>query len=523
MKHPVTLSPGHLVPLSLRRRQRWLVATLHLLTLLLLALHLYVRTLPPTPTAIPEADTAEAAWWGLWPATYAPAWAIILATSLIVGWMVIWWGKELSRNTELGIRDYELRFTHHAPRITHHAALSVLAALLFLAFYVFPIAHTRWGDAYLLAKALAWPDPALRLTHSWQAPLDLLLHSQLWLRFHEPMGWTDAIPVYRLLSPLAGLLYLLAALGLARTVTVAPAWLTFGLLTSLGVLQLFFGYIENYSFAAAGILLYLWLGLRVLAGQAPLWLAASALAVTNALHPSTVVLAPSLLYLGWADWRAQTNTQPKPGIQILLSLGLAIALPMFLVAVAVIGGMEWGGHGLATLTSTDRPGGGDARLFVPLWATATRWEHYTMFSWLHLRDLLNEQLLVAPVVLPGLLITFVAFLVEKGKGWTKTSTADVAASPLASRQPPTITFLLWATFTYLLLIWVWNPDYGGQRDWDLFSLATMPATLLLVTTLPRRFADQRYLQAGTIPLLMLQWLHLAAWVYQNTLPWTWPS
>ena len=25
---------------------------------------------------------------------------------------------------------------------------------------------------------------------------------------------------------------------------------------------------------------------------------------------------------------------------------------------------------------------------------------------------------------------------------------------------------------------LWNPDYGGQRDWDLFSLA-IPATLLL--------------------------------------------
>ena len=538
MKHPVTLSPGHFdfgepvafqaraVTLSLRRCQRWLVASLHLLTLLLLALHLYVRTLPLTPTPIPEADSAEAAWWGLWPVTYVPLWAIFLATLLISGWMVGWWARELINNFQLRITNYELRGrplgAQHATRNTQHAPLVILAVVLLLVFYAFPLVHTRWGDAYLLSKALAWPDPALRLTHSWQAPLDLFLHSQLWLRLHEPMGWADAIPVYRLLSPLAGLLYLLAVLGLVHTVPVAPGWLTFGLLTSLGVLQLFFGYIENYSFAAAGILLYLWLGLRVLAGQAPLWLAASVLALTHALHPSTVVLAPSLLYLGWVDWRARTNTQYKPGIQTILFPGVAIVLPMLLVALGVIGGMEWGGHGLATLTSTDRPGGGDARLFVPLWATATRWEHYTMFSWLHLRDFLNEQLLVAPVVLPGLLLILVAFLVEKRKAWTKTSTTG-AASPPATRHPPQTIFLLWATLAYLLFAWVWNPDYGGQRDWDLFSLSAIPATLLLATTLPRRFADQHYLQAGTIPLLMLQWLHLAAWVYQNTLPWTWPS
>ncbi|MEZ4608874.1 MAG: hypothetical protein R2838_01215 [Caldilineaceae bacterium] len=76
---------------------------------------------------------------------------------------------------------------------------------------------------------------------------------------------------------------------------LAPAWLTYGLLVSLGLLQLFFGYVENYSFAAVGVLAYLWLGLRV-AGASPLWLAATVLAVTNATHPSTIVLAPSLLY-----------------------------------------------------------------------------------------------------------------------------------------------------------------------------------------------------------------------------------
>ncbi|MBX3013886.1 MAG: hypothetical protein KF832_20355 [Caldilineaceae bacterium] len=70
---------------------------------------------------------------------------------------------------------------------------------------------------------------------------------------------------------------------------------------------------------------------------------------------------------------------------------------------------------------------------------------------------------------------------------------------------------------------MWNPDYGGQRDGDLFSLATMPTTLWLVMLLARQFMDLSDLQAGTIPLLMLQWFHLTAWIYQNTLPWAWPS
>ncbi|MCE7980522.1 MAG: hypothetical protein DYG89_04965 [Caldilinea sp. CFX5] len=493
-------------------QQRLLVAGLQLIAIVLFVLQCYVRTLPPTPTAMPEADSAEAAWWGLWPATYLPTWVMITAAFLLVGWLVVWWCSELWSWPKLRIPNSELR-------IPSTFFLAAIVLLLLLAFYTFPIVHTRWGDAYLLSKAMAWPDPALRLTHSWQAPLDVFLHSQLWLGWHERFGWEDAIPVYRLLSPVAGLFYLLALWGLVRDQTATPGWLTFGLLTSLGVLQLFFGYIENYSFAAAGILLYLWLGLRVITGKAPLWLAASLLALTHAFHPSTVILAPSLLYVGWIDWQKQRQSQNKSRWPAVLSTGVAIVLPMLIGGLAVIGLMEGGGHGLAALLSTDRPGGGDGRPFVPLWAVTTRWEHYTMFSWLHLRDFLNQQLLVAPVVLPGLLLVALAGLrQERGLRAKKAPATDAGPSTAQALH-----FLLVAALSYQLFSWLWNPDYGGQRDWDLFSLAAIPAALLLATTLPRRFADPRYLSAGTIPLLMLQWFHLAAWIYQNTLPWDWPS
>ncbi len=81
-----------------------------------------------------------------------------------------------------------------------------------------------------------------------------------------------------------------------------------------------------------------------------------------------------------------------------------VAWPMVLVAGGVVLLMELSGNGLAALTTTDRPGGGDGALFVPLTETTTRWEHYTMFSWAHLLDWLNMQMLTAPVTLGGLVI-----------------------------------------------------------------------------------------------------------------------
>ncbi|MEZ4673509.1 MAG: hypothetical protein R2932_04605 [Caldilineaceae bacterium] len=469
-----------------------------LLTLILTALHLYVWTLPRTPTAIPEPNTPEAQWWGLWPVTYLPGWAMGLGVGLILlslavcvwrpGWFV-----------RLGKRDGGMT-------VWSLVIGGLVMGGLVIGFYSFPIVHTRWGDAYILTKALAHPDPALRLTRSWQAPLDLFLHSSLWQILHDRMGWRDAMPVYRLLSPVAGVLYLWAVWGLARALPPTPRWLTFALLSSLGVMQLFFGYVENYSFAAAGILWYLVFGLAALAGRRPLWQAALILALTNALHPSTIVYGPSLLYIGWQRAKERNNSWGSNVLQM--------AVPLALVAGATILLMEVGGHGIATLLTTDRPGGGDARWLVPLWETSTRWEQYTMFSWPHLRDLLNEQLLVAPLLLPLLCLTVFAAKQTHVTGDSRDG---------GSTAPQRVTrFLALAACCHLVLIWTWNPDYGGQRDWDLFSLAAIPTAALVAQRLPALFSKRQSLVAGIIPLLVLQYWHLAAWVYQNTLPWEWP-
>ena len=187
---------------------------------------------------------------------------------------------------------------------------------------------------------------------------------------------------------------------------------------------------------------------------------------------------------------------------------MEMALPMIAIGGATFWWMEASGHGFAALLYTDRPGGGDARWFVPMFETTTRWEHYTMLSWPHLRDWLNAQLLVAPIVLPALLVVArYLWLGRYGRHWG---------------LPASVVFLAIASGAYLLFTFVWNPDYGGQRDWDLFSLAAVPTTLLLVASAPLVLRG-RWLRGGFAPLILLQAALLVAWVYQNTLPWDWPD
>jgi hypothetical protein len=390
-----------------------------------------------------------------------------------------------------------------------------LGLLSLVPFWLFRLAHTRWGDAYILSQAIA--HPLVRLTYNWQAPLTVYLHARLWALGHGLWGWADAMPAYALTSTLAGgaFVYVLAKLSaewsLSPTLRLpadsrqpaAPlrpqAVLPFGLVITLGTTQLFFGYVENYTLMSLGMMIYLWLAWRCLQGRLTPIGPATALAITHALHPSTVVLAPSLVYLGWV-W-SRRRTQPGSGLTAVWQ----IALPMIVVAGGVIALMESGGHGLAYLVGEDRPGGGDGRWWVPLWKTTTRWEHYTMFSWEHVLDLVNEQLLLTPVGLPALLClaTLAWPRVRRGTAWT---------------------YLLGlATSAYLLFIWTWNPDYGGQRDWDLFAPAAIPLMLLLADRLTTALPDQEGSLQGGVILVAAQAFHTIAWVYQNTLPWSWPQ
>ncbi|MER2599033.1 MAG: hypothetical protein ABTQ73_05895 [Caldilineales bacterium] len=457
------------------RRILW---ALRVLCLLLIGLHLAAPLLP------------EAQAWSVWPYTYLPViWRWILAG--LAGLTLLPALAEVIGGAVRGLPRLPSRW---------RSGWFALAALLsLLPFALFRIVHTRWGDAYILVNGIPYPDPALRVGVSWRAPIDLWLHIRLWEVGQRIWGWADAWPAYRILSPLAGALYVFAALKLADSLgrNRTEKALTAGLLLTLGLMQLFFGYAENYSFAAAGIVLFLWLALDTLRRGRPLWQPALALAFTLGLHPSTLALAPALLYLAWVEARRSPEGRAL----------LHTALPLLLVGGSIWLLMTLSGHGLGTLATTDSPGGGDGRWLVPLRHTTTRWEHYTLFSVAHLIDWLNAHLLSAPVTLGSLLIL-------AGPAWVQhRSQRTPSDHPLR--------FLLVATACYWLFTWIWNPDYGAQRDWDLFSLAALPGTTLLAYALPRLLPGRAALARATLMLTAVSIIHTTAWVYQNTLPWEW--
>jgi hypothetical protein len=468
LAHPTTASA-----------QSWLLSAVNWWGLLLLTLHL----------AAFQLDEEMA--WSLWPYTMLPRWLgwalALLAAALIL--------PPLNHRLAGGIqRLWSVWPAKHARR-RWFAAAALLAGLLF---WLFRLRHLRWGDAYVLTVALAYDGPGGPLIYNWQAPLTVFIHQRLWQFIASPLlGW-PVEHVYAAVSIISGVVFVYillsftARLGRSSLETAVMA----GLMLTTGAMQLFFGYVENYTLISLGLLITLFLAWRTLQGELPLLWPVLALALTNSFHPSTVFLWPGMGLLAWLCW--QRGYVSTTGL-----LWQALAPPL-LVGAGVLALMESGQHGLSELFGADRPGGGDGIWFVPLFETSTEWQHYTMFSAAHLLDWSNEHLLISPFGLPLFVLILIAAHRFRLDLFATLPEKDYAL------------FLGAMSASYLLLTWLWNPDYGGRKDWDLFAPSAFVYTLLVGYLLVRVLTDKNRLREAGLFAITVSLLHSAAWVWTNT-------
>ena len=496
---------------------------LALYALALLLLHLLVSYLPaswaffwyPAKLVGPGGRLDAVEWlWGVYPYTTLPLWLGYLVATISA--IIVLYAGFSSPLRPLA--------PSPLPPFPRNPRLQILLSIFTLPlFYLGRVVHTRWGDAYLLVKGIAHPD--VRLTYNWQAPLDIFVHARFFQLGERLWGWTDAMPAYWWLSSLAGAVAVWVLLRLASEIgrNAGERWAIFGIMATLGAMQLFFGYPENYTIISLLILIYLWLGWRFVQGKTSLWAPSIILALAHAFHPATLILQPSLWVLAWwasgqasgrgGEWTSGRKGErargrkgegvPSSRFSHFLAMLPALLLPPIVIGAATFALMTAGGRGMNAFLGAEAPGGGDHSWLVPLTTVSSDWEYYTQFSRGHFIEIVNQQLLVMPFTLPLLLVLALGF-------WRRLPRDGYAL------------FLITATLAYVLLTWVWNPDYGGQRDWDLFAPAAWPATLLAVYWLTRVFQNGILIRS-TIIIVTVQFVHTLSWVYSNTRPWEWPS
>ncbi len=383
-----------------------------------------------------------------------------------------------------------------AARVVIPLALGALASVIF---WGLRIRHTLLGDSGPLSHNL----PLGERSHPRQ-PLSLALHHQVfeWARrLFEAPGRSPQDVAYdtvALDSVVAGALFVPVTIALARELvrrsdgaeaeagvvggTVTPA--AAALLLTQGYMQLFFGYVENYTWFALAFALFLWAGLAYLRGRVPLVVASLVLAAAIGLNLSGIVLLPALALLAaWGLSRPATR---------------GAAMRDSIATVAIVLGLQ---AGLAALGGFRAWEG-----FRYMWDLVMRGEatdHTLSYlvSGAHLRDFVSFQLLMGPFA--GFL--FVPAILHR-----------VTARP---RGDARLAFLAAAALPAFAASWLYGDSIQGlPRDWDLFApfalLYTAAALHCIASTPMSPALRPRLLALAAVVSLF----HTGSWVAINTSP-----
>ena len=345
----------------------------------------------------------------------------------------------------------------------------VAALLAFLLFYVFRIRHRLFGDASLIIGS-GPQRPEFYFGGTNDSTFLSLVH-RLFTGSTAGGEWATTIA---LVSCAAGVAYVLCALYLADTLGRNRIFKAFAFVAmmSTGALELFFGYVEEYTLMTVcigmvGLCLIRWEGHRVR------WLAGAAASAATAfvLHPVAVFTSLPLVYaagvqvLGW-------SRRLRYGTGVVIALGAALAL-------AGAAGIYWGVVGHAGNLVTWESGEAE----------------YHLFSDLHLLDMLNLFLLLVP--LHGALCGILLWRARK-QGWWR---------------DPVLICLLTSAGAALATAFTVEPLLGSL-DWDLLALYAVPCSAL-TAYLVCRYVNPRDAAATMLYFAIGAFVHLIPWVAVN--------
>jgi len=211
--------------------------------------------------------------------------------------------------------------------------------------------------------------------------------------------------------------------------------LSFFFLTSVPYIQLFFGYIETYAVVLLTLSLFLLSSFLYLRNKSSIILPTISFLILFLSHYLSILLLPSLIYLGIREYRTNgiKNITKAIGILSILILILLVVINFNFERF-----YAWVPHSH----------------FLPLSFSSNFIERYTepytLFSFYHGVDLFNYIILMAFGAMCLLLITY------------------FQAGGLLFRSVES-KFLILSLIPLLIFIFILKFDLGMSKDWDIFS------------------------------------------------------
>ncbi len=306
------------------------------------------------------------------------------------------------------------------------------------AFVVFQAKFHLLGDGIVRSNLLPVIDPALRKSDFGAYIIVKQLYRLVDGHVADPVDWA-----YHFHSYAGGAIFVIITLIFAaRLFQHFRERLLFTLIvTTAGSSLLFFGYVENYSIFAASVLLTTLVCLDVCRGRLSRYYIIPALVFTIALHFLGAALIPGAAFAFLYGSSIYERFKRVKGL-IKYPVVLAIAI------ASLIAFLELYDHNYYFRFQ-----------FIPIVENRFTIEDYTLFSLKHLADYANLIFLL----FPGIIMAAALLLFSRGQGFFK--------------KPEMKSLLVTTTFC-TVIAFLFYPQLGMPRDWDLFPFAGIPLSVL---------------------------------------------
>ncbi len=383
--------------------------------------------------------------------------------------------------------------------------------LIFFRFRLFLPPPQGSGDSLLLLEHVPAYSRVFGFLDSFDEVLDLYLHSRMYLAARAYGFFVE--DVYAWTSFAAGVVFTGGLLFFLRGRPLRHVILGIGVLYFTPALQLYAGYVENYSLASVSVSIVLFASVRLLekAGGAKTdarRVDGSSRALFQSLLPILCVAAiaaggalfhllgsPVLFALVYLVWVLSGRDFRRFILWGASAAGVAlfVLIPAWSFFLAVVENPVSFGTSFTASPAILRPG--------------------RFFSLAHVLDMLNLLCFASPA---GIL--FLVSMSRKNfpaakdaRGGKKGIGANVASF---LHGPPGI-FLGIASLTYWVHASIWNSHIGFPADWDLFTFFQGPLNLLVFHLLIKRENEPADQVARLIVVLCLGIFFSVPWLSRN--------
>jgi Tfp pilus assembly protein PilF len=340
-------------------------------------------------------------------------------------------------------------------------AFLLVVGLIYLFVYLFPAKLHLLGDGAVLLRSVPQGIGGDQITLSFRnQPLMFWIYKTA-MALHPFEAAPNAHTVYYAINIFAMLAFVALLFWSFRYISLPlfeRVFLACILLFGAGF-QFFFGYIENYVLQYTAITGYVLTGWFALERRVHIIIPIIFFFLMISLHLGTIVFIPSLFLFILLSWKKK-----KIYAIILLSVISVIGIAaLFVIGFNPVDMMK---HLTSGSVDFLKPFDGGYGNFP-----------YAMFSLIHLIDLSNAHILLAPF---GVILTVVLIpTLPSERRW----------------KNPILLFLLATASCGLFFTFVINSALGLVRDWDLFSSFFIPLSIIPVYLLSQQnqLPERRYI------------------------------